>query len=90
MEAFERNNLVLVDEAASRLQRQRGQESGCAVAELRAEGSFEVLCTFGQAASAAPAGWPEPTRNLFDYLYKYFYNDGYGKEYRSSTSRTIR
>lgn len=46
--------------------------------------SFEYSATFGQAIKAANK--PELTQEyakciLFDYSYKYFYSDGYGKDY---------
>jgi hypothetical protein len=85
VEAFEGNNLVLVDEG------HRGASGEESVwmkyrAELCAQGfSFEYSATFGQAMRA--------TNNLdlpnqyakcivFDYSYKYFYRDGYGKQYQ--------
>ena len=86
IDAFEGNNLVLVDEG------HRGT-SGAEVghwmtmrSKLCEHGfSFEYSATFGQAIKASS------NKNLaaeyakcilFDYSYKYFYGDGYGKEYR--------
>lgn len=46
--------------------------------------SFEYSATFGQAVSSSNDRTLEPEYAkciLFDYSYKYFYNDGYGKEY---------
>ncbi len=80
VDSFEDNNLVLVDEGhrgASGTEwmdkRNRLCESGF---------SFEYSATFGQAVK----GKRELTQLyakciLFDYSYKYFYADGYGKEY---------
>jgi hypothetical protein len=84
VEAFEGNNLVLVDEGhtgASRgtegawLERRR---------QLCENGfSFEYSATFSQALKNNKdleqqyAKWI-----LFDYSYRYFYRDGYGKDYR--------
>ena len=86
VESFEGNNLVLVDEGH--------KGSGGDVWKgyrniLAQEGfSFEYSATFGQAIAAQTGA----NRNallkeygkatLFDYSYRYFYNDGYGKDYR--------
>lgn len=86
IDAFEGNNLVLVDEG------HRGT-SGAEVGlwmkmrnQLCEHGfSFEYSATFGQAmkASSNKALEQEYARCiLFDYSYKYFYHDGYGKDYR--------
>ena len=86
IDAFEGNNLVLVDEG------HRGT-SGAEVGlwmkmrnQLCERGfSFEYSATFGQAmkASSNKALEQEYARCiLFDYSYKYFYHDGYGKDYR--------
>jgi len=86
IDAFEGNNLVLVDEG------HRGT-SGTEVGHwmqmrnrLCEKGfSFEYSATFGQAmkASGNKALAHEYAKCiLFDYSYKYFYGDGYGKEYR--------
>lgn len=83
VEAFEGNNLVLVDEG------HRGASSSELGAwmdrrnRLCEEGfSFEYSATFGQAVG--PTGNLSDTYArsiLFDYSYKYFYADGYGKDY---------
>ena len=86
IDAFEGNNLVLVDEG------HRGT-SGAEVGQwmqmrnrLCEKGfSFEYSATFGQAMKAS--GNKDLAHEyskciLFDYSYKYFYGDGYGKEYR--------
>jgi len=86
IDAFEGNNLVLVDEG------HRGT-SGAEVGHwmqmrnrLCEKGfSFEYSATFGQAMKAS--GNKDLAHEyakciLFDYSYKYFYGDGYGKEYR--------
>jgi hypothetical protein len=86
IDAFEGNNLVLVDEG------HRGT-SGAEVGHwmqmrnrLCEKGfSFEYSATFGQAIKAS--GNKDLAHEyakciLFDYSYKYFYGDGYGKEYR--------
>lgn len=86
IDSFERNNLVLVDEGHRGAS---GTEIGHwmkARNQLCEQGfSFEYSATFGQAMRASGnrdladsyAKWI-----LFDYSYKYFYRDGYGKEYR--------
>lgn len=83
VESFEGNNLVLVDEG------HRGS-SGVDWKEKRdrlcAGGfSFEYSATFGQAMKTAgkPALVQEYAKCIiFDYSYKYFYQDGYGKDYQ--------
>jgi hypothetical protein len=86
VDAFEGNNLVLVDEG------HRGTSSAETGAWMRkrnqlCEGgfSFEYSATFGQAIKASDSRTLEQTYAksiLFDYSYKYFYKDGYGKDYR--------
>ncbi len=86
-EAFEGNNLVLVDEA----HRGSGSESQTwkeRISKLSAEGfSFEYSATFAQAvASASGARKAEMEAEyskaiLFDYSYRYFHGDGFGKDY---------
>lgn len=85
VDTFEGNNLVLVDEG------HRG--SGGEVwkdfrRRISANGfSFEYSATFGQSVKAATgAKQKELTQEyakciLFDYSYKFFYNDGYGKDF---------
>ena len=84
VEAFEGNNLVLVDEG------HRGVSSGKGGAWMGYRNalcergfSFEYSATFGQAIK----GNPDLTNlyaksTLFDYSYRYFYADGYGKDYQ--------
>lgn len=86
VEAFEGNNLVLVDEGHRGAS---GKETGEWMKrreQLCENGfSFEYSATFGQAMKASGNRGLEQTYLhgiLFDYSYKYFYNDGYGKEYR--------
>ncbi|RRR73124.1 MAG: restriction endonuclease subunit R [Candidatus Viridilinea halotolerans] len=82
VDAFEGNNLVLVDEG------HRGSGGEDWMAKRRAlveQGfSFEYSATFKQAMKAAkdPALTEEYAKCIiFDYSYKYFYRDGYGKDY---------
>ena len=84
IDAFEGNNLVLVDEG------HRGASGGNEGAWMRARNalcekgfSFEYSATFGQAVK----GSPELTElyaksTLCDYSYRYFYGDGFGKDYQ--------
>ena len=86
VDAFETNNLVLIDEGhrgASgdkwKMFRDQLSETGFA---------FEYSATFGQAISAATGKNKKELEQeysksiIFDYSYKFFYNDGYGKEYK--------
>lgn len=85
VDTFEGNNLVLVDEGH---RGSGGEEWMDKRARLCASGfSFEYSATFGQAIKAA-AGPKQKTLTqtytkciLFDYSYKYFYDDGYGKDF---------
>ena len=86
IDAFEGNNLVLVDEGH---RGSSGREMGRwmdARRRLCEQGfSFEYSATFGQAmkASSNKALEQEYAKCiLFDYSYKYFYRDGFGKDYR--------
>jgi len=83
VDAFEGDNLVLVDEGhrgASGVDWKAKRDRLCA------EGfSFEYSATFGQAikASGKDPLFQEYARCiLFDYSYRYFYRDGHGKDYR--------
>ncbi len=92
VDSFEQNNLVLVDEGHRGLSgdvwydyRTRLSEEGFA---------FEYSATFKQALKANAAGNTQQARDaralmeeygrsiIMDYSYKYFYHDGYGKDYR--------
>ena len=83
VDAFEENNLVLVDEGhrgSSGLEWKARRDQLC-----RNGFSFEYSATFGQAMKAS--GKKDLVQEyakciLFDYSYKYFYKDGYGKDYR--------
>lgn len=84
VDAFENNNLVLIDEG------HRGASSGETGTWMRfrnalcEEGfSFEYSATFGQAVKGSSQLTAQYARCvLFDYSYKYFYGDGYGKDYQ--------
>ena len=87
VESFEGNNLVMVDEGhkGSGGEVWKGYRN-----KLTQEGfSFEYSATFGQAIAAANNAAVKDSllkeygkATLFDYSYRYFYNDGYGKDYR--------
>lgn len=85
VDTFEGNNLVLVDEGH---RGSGGEEWMDKRARLCAKGfSFEYSATFGQAIKAA-SGAKQKTLTqtyakciLFDYSYKFFYDDGYGKDF---------
>ena len=86
IDAFESNNLVLVDEGH---RGSSGRETGRwmdARRRLCENGfSFEYSATFGQAVKAGGNRDLEQQYAkciLFDYSYKYFYGDGFGKDYR--------
>jgi hypothetical protein len=86
IEAFEGNNLVLVDEG------HRGASGDVWKSmrdKLSEQGfSFEYSATFGQVVRAATGATQKKLEQeyakciLVDYSYKYFYRDGFGKEYR--------
>jgi hypothetical protein len=84
VDAFEGNNLVLVDEG------HRGASGGGDGAWMRFRNalcergfSFEYSATFGQAVKGNPALTTLYARNiLVDYSYRYFYGDGFGKDYQ--------
>lgn len=83
LESFEGNNLVLVDEGH---RGSSGVEWKSKRDYLSEQGfSFEYSATFGQAISASKNKNLEQEYAkciIFDYSYKHFYNDGYGKDYR--------
>jgi hypothetical protein len=81
VDQFEQNNLVLIDEG------HRGA-SGDVWSDMRnrlaAEGfTFEYSATLGQAAMNKTSLADEYSKNiLFDYSYRYFHADGFGKDYQ--------
>lgn len=83
VDAFEGNNLVLVDEG------HRGASSGDEGTwmvhrnKLCERGfSFEYSATFGQAVKNSQNLTDAYAKSiLFDYSYRFFYTDGFGKEY---------
>ncbi len=85
VDSFESNNLVLVDEGHRGASGTDWKDKRDRLCE---EGfSFEYSATFGQAVSGATGEnkaklLQEYSKcTLFDYSYKYFYEDGYGKDY---------
>lgn len=86
VEAFETNNLVLIDEGHRGISGEQWKQRRDSLSQ---DGfAFEYSATFGQAVSAAN-GKDKPVlineyakAVLFDYSYRFFYHDGYGKDYR--------
>ena len=84
IEAFEGNNLVLVDEG------HRGASGGEDGAWMKARNalcekgfSFEYSATFQQAVASKARLTDLYSKNiLFNYSYRYFYADGFGKDYQ--------
>ncbi len=84
IDAFEGNNLVLVDEG------HRGASGGEEGAWMRFRNalcekgfSFEYSATFGQAVKGSRALTDTYAKSiLFDYSYRYFHGDGFGKDYQ--------
>lgn len=84
---FENNNLVLVDEGH---RGSSGDKWKSYRDKLSTEGfAFEYSATFGQAISSVSSPGKKKEMlaeyakaTLFDYSYRYFYNDGYGKDYQ--------
>ena len=88
VDAFEGNNLVLVDEG------HRGAATGKGGAWMRFRErlcekgfSFEYSATFGQAVKGSANAHKKLANvyarsTLFDYSYRWFYDDGFGKDYR--------
>ena len=84
VEAFEGNNLIFVDEGHKG---SRTDEGWRAVRDALGETgfTFEYSATFGQALAAANNDelLTEYGKAIaFDYSYRHFYNDGYGKDFR--------
>lgn len=81
VDAFEGFNLVLVDEGHRGASGKEWMEMRRRLAEQGF--SFEYSATFGQAVSGDAQMEKEYARRiLFDYSYKYFHADGYGKDFR--------
>ena len=84
VETFEGNNLVFVDEG----HKGSGGDAWRSLRDALGETgfTFEYSATFGQALAAAKdkeALLAEYGKAIaFDYSYRHFYNDGYGKDFR--------
>ncbi len=83
VEAFEGNNLIFVDEG----HKGSGGEAWRSFRDALGETgfTFEYSATFGQALTAARNDrlTEEYGKNIvFDYSYRYFHGDGYGKDFR--------
>lgn len=83
VDSFDDNNLVFIDEVHRGTAGKDWKEKRD---KLSTNGfAFEYSATLGQAVKASgdaniEAEYAKST--IFDYSYKYFYNDGYGKDYR--------
>lgn len=83
VEAFEGRNLIFVDEGHKGSGGEVWRRYRDALAETGF--TFEYSATFGQALSATrndPLTAEYGKAILFDYSYRYFYSDGYGKDFR--------
>ena len=83
VEAFEGNNLIFVDEGHKGSSGEVWRKSRENLATIGF--TFEYSATFGQALAAVnnPAlveGYEKAI--VFNYSYRYFYDDGYGKDFR--------
>jgi hypothetical protein len=84
VDAFEGNNLVLVDEG-HRGASGGGEGAWMTYRDKLCEGgfSFEYSATFGQAVKGSEKLADRYAKNiLVDYSYRYFYGDGFGKDYQ--------
>ncbi len=84
VEAFEGNNLIFVDEGHRGASSEANKWLGYRAKLAETGFTFEYSATFGQAMTTA--GNEEMTEEygkaiLFDYSYKYFYSDGFGKDF---------
>ena len=84
VEAFEGNNLVLVDEGhRGASSGEQGAWMGYRNALCEKGFSFEYSATFGQAIKGKPALTELYAKStLCDYSYRHFYGDGFGKDYQ--------
>ena len=83
VEAFEGRNLIFVDEGHKGSGGEAWRKYRDALGETGF--TFEYSATFGQALSAArndPLTIEYGKAIVFDYSYRYFYGDGYGKDFR--------
>lgn len=87
LDSFGTNNFVLIDEGHIGLTTSSSSDlSWNEIRNTMSEDGFcmEYSATFGQAIdSKNKESLEEYSKSIiFDYSYKYFYNDGYGKDYR--------
>ncbi len=83
VEAFEGRNLIFVDEGHKGSGGEAWRKYRDALGKTGF--TFEYSATFGQALSAArndPLTAEYGKAIVFDYSYRYFYGDGYGKDFR--------
>lgn len=92
VDSFEENNLVLIDEGHRGLSGDVWYEYRTRL--FKAGFAFEYSATFKQALNANATGNTQKAQDerammeeygksiIMDYSYKYFYGDGYGKDYR--------
>ncbi len=87
VDSFETDNLVLIDEGHGGMGGEKWKPYRDQLSETGF--AFEYSATFGQAINAISnkkdkeAFMQEYAKSiLFDYSYKYFYEDGYGKDYQ--------
>ncbi len=85
VDSFEDNNLVFIDEGHRGA---KGEIWKTNRDKLSANGfAFEYSATFAQAINSSTGATKKKLENeytkaiIFDYSYKYFYKDGYGKDY---------
>src|SRR5215213_1862537 len=84
VEYFQGNNLIFVDEGHRGASSEAKKWMSSRTKLARTGFTFEYSATFGQAMTTARDD--EMTRDygkaiLFDYSYKYFYGDGFGKDF---------
>jgi hypothetical protein len=81
VDQFETNNLVFIDEAHRGSQGEVWSEMRSRLAQ---DGfTFEYSATLGQAVGSDAALADEYSKSiLFDYSYRYFHADGFGKDYK--------
>lgn len=86
VDSFETSNLVLIDEGHRGAGGDKWKDWRDKLSETGF--AFEYSATFGQAINAAAGAKKKALEQeyaksiIFDYSYKYFYNDGYGKDYK--------
>ena len=85
VEAFEQDNLVLIDEGHRGVAGDEWKDRRDVLS--KAGFAFEYSATFGQAVSASAGAKRQSLLTeysksiLFDYSYRWFHRDGYGKDY---------